>query len=376
MDFLDTFFLDNSIRNLLYVTCIILFVLLFRRWLSRYVASLLYIPIQRTWKTVEKKEFIGLIIKPLGWFLAILISVFAIDKLNFPEAWRFSIYGLSFDLILERVGLTLISIYFIWLILSLIDFVALILEQKAKATKDKRDDQLIVFFRDFFKAIIYILGILLILRVGFNRNVGAILTGLSIIGAAMALAAKESIENLIASFIIFFDKPFFTGDTVKVNNVTGSVEHIGLRSTRIRTADKTLVTVPNKQMVDSVVDNWSMRTNRRAEIKLEFDNSVSSDSIEQFISSLKAYLDSQLNSITKSSVFLTEYNKNGATITIEYFTQPFSMTEFNVLKQQFNLFVKKQVEEKGLKLASAGNDINIFNNETGGDNPPINRPII
>ena len=376
MDFLDTFFLDNSIRNLLYVTCIILFVLLFRRWLSRYVASLLYIPIQRTWKTVEKKEFIGLIIKPLGWFLAILISVFAIDKLNFPEAWRFSIYGLSFDLILERVGLSLISIYFIWLILSLIDFVALILEQKAKATKDKRDDQLIVFFRDFFKAIIYILGILLILRVGFNRNVGAILTGLSIIGAAMALAAKESIENLIASFIIFFDKPFFTGDTVKVNNVTGSVEHIGLRSTRIRTADKTLVTVPNKQMVDSVVDNWSMRTNRRAEIKLEFDNSVSSDSIEQFISSLKAYLDSQLNSITKSSVFLTEYNKNGATITIEYFTQPFSMTEFNVLKQQFNLFVKKQVEEKGLKLASAGNDINIFNNETGGDNPPINRPII
>ena len=54
-------------------------------------------------------------------------------------------------------------------------------------------------------------------------------------GAALALAAKESIENLIASFIIFFDKPFFTGDTLKVNNVSGTVEKIGLRSTRIRT---------------------------------------------------------------------------------------------------------------------------------------------
>ncbi|MEI9958567.1 MAG: mechanosensitive ion channel domain-containing protein [Ferruginibacter sp.] len=58
-------------------------------------------------------------------------------------------------------------------------------------------------------------------------------------------------ENLIASFIIFFDKPFTAGDTLTANNISGTVEKIGLRSTRIRTADKTLVTIPNKLMVDS-----------------------------------------------------------------------------------------------------------------------------
>jgi MscS family membrane protein len=79
-------------------------------------------------------------------------------------------------------------------------------------------------------------------------------------GAALALAARESLENIIASFIIFFDKPFVTGDNLKIQQVTGTVERIGLRSTRIRTADKTLVSVPNKQMVDSIVDNLSMRT--------------------------------------------------------------------------------------------------------------------
>jgi MscS family membrane protein len=89
----------------------------------------------------------------------------------------------------------------------------------------------------------------MILHFAFNLDVGSFLTGLSIVGAAVALSLRESLENLIASFVIFFDKPFTTGDVVKVQGITGTVEKIGLRSTRIRTEQKTYVTVPNKQMV-------------------------------------------------------------------------------------------------------------------------------
>lgn len=67
------------------------------------------------------------------------------------------------------------------------------------------------------------------------------------------------------------------GDIVKVNAVSGVVETIGLRNTRIRTTDKSLVTVPNKQMVDSVVDNLSFRTGRRVEMKLEVSENTSAD---------------------------------------------------------------------------------------------------
>ncbi len=375
MEFLDNIFLDNSIRSLLYAFGIILLVWLFRKLLSQYVALLLYIPIKNHWKTVEKRTFVGLIIKPLGWFLTIIISVFVIDKLNFPEAWQFSIYGHGFEEILEKTGSGLILIYFLWVVLSFIDFIALILDIKAKVTIDKRDDQLILFFRDFFKAIIYILGVLLVLKVVFNRDISTILTGLSIVGAALALAAKESIENLIASFIIFFDKPFYSGDTVKVNNVTGTVEHIGLRSTRIRTADRTLVTVPNKQMVDSVVDNWSMRTFRRAEVKLEFENTNSTASIEQFIEAVNQLLTSMQPPVTKFSAFFSDYSKNGVTVSIEYFTEPFSMKEFNELKQRFNFSIRSLVESGQLKLASGGSDINIFNNDPG-EGAAKSRPII
>ena len=108
--------------------------------------------------------------------------------------------------------------------------------------------------------ILVIIGILLVLRFSFNKEIGNLLTGLSLVGAAIALATRESMENLIASFIIFFDKPFITGDLVKVNNLTGNIEKIGLRSTRIRTLEKTYISVPNKQMVDTIVDNMTNMT--------------------------------------------------------------------------------------------------------------------
>jgi MscS family membrane protein len=261
------------------------------------------------------------------------------------------------------------------LLLRIIDFASIILEKKASLTKDKSDDQIVVFFRDFLKAIISIAGLLLIIRIGFNQNISSLLTGLSIVGAALALAAKESIENLIASFIIFFDKPFITGDTLKVQSVTGTVEHIGLRSTRIRTVEKTLVTVPNKQMVDSIVDNWSMRTQRRAEIKLEFVVSTETKRIEHFISEVEKTISGHPSEIIKSSVFLTEYNKNGITIIIEYFTQPYTMSEFNKLKQAFNLALIKLIEKEKLELVSAGQDINIYGSDPGHE-PAKQQPII
>ncbi len=376
MNFLDEIILDNSIRSLLWVFGTILVVSICRRWLSRSIASLLYIPIQNKWKSVEKKEFTGLIIKPLGWFLTVLTSVLVLDNLFFPSAWQFSIYNFTFETVIHKIGICSVIIFLIWVVLSFIDFIALVLEINAKLTIDKRDDQIIVFFRDFFKVIVYIIGILLILKAGFNINIGSILTGLSIIGAALALAAKESIENLIASFIIFFDKPFFTGDMVKVNSVLGTIEHIGLRSTRIRTIEQTLITVPNKQMVDGVVDNWNLRTARRGEMKIELDNTNSTIQIENFVANIKSFLEKKQPEINNYTVFITDFNKTNLTITVEYFTKPFSMETFLTLKQEFNIYIKTLIETDRLKMATAGHDITIVNSDSGNGNPSINSKII
>ena len=351
MDFLHSIFWDNSILNYAIVLGSILLMLIIKRFLSRYLASILYRLVHRIWKNVEKKYFVDLVVEPLEWFLVILISVIAIDKLNFPSAWTYTLYGHSLQEIIDRLGIGIIIASFAWLIMRMIDFIAIVLEQKASLTIDKSDDQKIVFFRDFLKVFIVIGGILLIIKACFNQPIGQLLIGLSFVGAALAFAAKESLENLIASFIIFFDKPFITGDTLKVLNVTGTVERIGLRSTRIRTVDKTLVTVPNKQMVDSVLDNWSMRTHRRGEIKLDLEVATPAAAVKELTTEIKKSVAFKKDLILTYNVFVTELNRNGITVLFEFFTPETEIDEFNTLKEELNIDMKILLEKLNITLA-------------------------
>jgi MscS family membrane protein len=356
------------------VFAIIAMVIILKKVLSDYLASASYLMMKKSWKTVDRKEFSELFLHPLSSFIIISISIIAINKLQFPTAWEFKILKIPFDDILQKLAIGIFLFFFIKLVISIIDFIAIILSKRAKLTNDKSDDQLVVFFRDFIKVIVWLAGVLLILKSVFNQNIGNLLTGLSIVGAALALSARESLENLIASFIIFFDKPFYVGDLLKVNSVTGTVESIGLRSTRIRTADKTLITVPNKQMVDSVVDNWSMRTQRRAEMKLEFSEKNSSSSLEQFVKKADALFQHHFAPRLESySVFLTDYSKNGSTISIEYFTDNVSIAEFNGLKQQINLALMELVHTQNMELANVATNINIGSMDT---EAPVSKPIL
>lgn len=366
MGYLDRIILDNTVRNYLVVFTVIAVLLLLKRLLSHGIASLFYLLIKKKWSSIEKRHFISLTLKPLSWFIFIFVSVLAIDRLNFPSAWLFKIHGVSTDSILGKIGSSLIIISFFYFLVSLIDFISLLLEHNANKAKDKSHGQVVTFFRDLLKVIIGIVGLLFVIRAAFNQNIGTLLTGLSIVGAALALAAKESLENLIASFIIFFDKPFFTGDTLKVNNVSGTVERIGLRSTRIRTAEKTLVTVPNKQMVDSVVDNLSMRTQRRAEIKLALSEKSNPEYIQHLIDAIKKALSEKEEEVIKYTVFLSEFGKDGAVLMIEYFTQPVAKAQFDKIRQHVNFSLMKLMADHNLELSSSSGSINIINNDSSG----------
>ena len=105
-------------------------------------------------------------------------------------------------------------------------------------------------------AIIHILSLL-------DVNITALLAGLSIGGLAIALAAQETVKNLFGSAMIYADRPFQIGDLITVDGVTGVVEDIGFRSTRMRTLESSLVTIPNGQLVNVTVNNLGARSRRR-----------------------------------------------------------------------------------------------------------------
>ena len=348
--------LDNTIESYLYVLGTILLVLLIKRLISKYLAKLLYKVVAKAAKNIARQSFLDLVVQPLDVFLVLMISIIAFDKLTFPGAFNFKIYHVTFRQLIDSITDGTLIVIFIWLCLRVIDFVAMILEEKANLTPDQTDNQLVVFFKDFFKVILVIIGILLLLRFSFNKNISNLLTGLSIVGAAVALATRESMENLIASFIIFFDKPFITGDLVKVNGFTGTIEKIGLRSTRIRTTDKTYISVPNKQMVDTIVDNITLRTQRKVELRLEIGLSATAQQLRELSSSLRTVLNKP--EVENTIVYLMDTGKNAHIMVVDYFTtMQQSVEEFNQLREAINLEVIALLEKQGLELAAANTDI-------------------
>ncbi|HET9055860.1 MAG TPA: mechanosensitive ion channel domain-containing protein [Chitinophagaceae bacterium] len=351
-DFFSHIILGNSIESYAIVSGIILIMFVFKKYLSRYIARILFRFMNKAGSQVRREPFVKLVLGPLQLFLMIAVIMLAIGQLNFPPELNFKVYRINLQGLADSIGAAILIIALIWLLLRVIDFIALVMEEKANLTEDLSDNQLIVFFKDFFKVIVVIIGILLLIRFTFQKQIGPLLTGLSIVGAAVALAARESLENLIASFIIFFDKPFTLGDLVKVQAVTGTVERIGLRSTRIRTDQKTFVTVPNKQMVDSLLDNFSLRTHRRGELRLELNSQTPSDDVKKLIDKIKELLKNGYSiGFINASVYLTDVNRNGIVVLVEYFTEPISMDVFNQVRERFNFDVLKLLEDHEIKLA-------------------------
>ncbi len=346
-------FFNNTVGAWLTVLLIILFVLLLKKLISKYVAGLLF-TILKAGEKFHKQSFLDLVAKPLEIFLIALVVILAFDKLQYPQALEFTVFHkINFHDCVDSVASALLIITFIRLCIRITKYISLFLDDKTDAQSGR---QFLVFFNDFFRVILILIGGLLVLHFSFHYRIGNLFTGLSLVGAAIALATRESLENLIASFIIFTDKPFSVGDTVKVLDFTGAIEKIGLRSTRIRTDQKTFITVPNKQMVDNIIDNVSMRTQRRAVLSLEVALWVATDILQKTIDEVKNIL--QKDPVESFTVFLSDTGKNAHIVSIEYFaTIQQTLSQFFELRQEINLQIISLFNKNNIDFAAASSDV-------------------
>jgi MscS family membrane protein len=357
---LNRTFLDNSFRDYLMVFGIILSVLILRKVASKKITRLIFYAFRKMGRKINEKEFFDLVLAPLENFIFFSATYVALNSLNFPREFDFKIMKVKSDVLLDRMASGVLIYFFFHTLLRVTDYMAIVMEKNAKTTEDYSDDQLIIFFREFLKVILIIVCFLVMIRYVFNQDITKLLAGLSIVGAAIALAAKESIENLIASFIIFFDRPFTVGDFLKVMQISGTVEKIGLRSTRLRTADGTFITIPNKQMVDSVVDNFSLRNKCRFELVLALDPRATVDQLKQVIKEMdEIFIYPELETKT---ILLSEIRIDAYIITIECITGVISMSELNLIKQKMNLQVLELLEKNGVAVSGKDRVINSFLN--------------
>ena len=151
---------------------------------------------------------------------------------------------------------------FVWAAYRAVDVATAVLESYAAKTDTKYDDLLIPLLRSSAKVFIAAFGTVF-LADNLNINITGLLAGLGLGGIAFALAAQDTVKNFFGSITVLVDRPFQVGDWVVINDIEGTVETVGFRSTRIRTFYNSLVTLPNANLISASVDNYGARRYRR-----------------------------------------------------------------------------------------------------------------
>ncbi|MBL7916143.1 MAG: mechanosensitive ion channel family protein [Bacteroidia bacterium] len=362
-EFLNLNFLGNTVENYLWCFGIILFGIIFQRLLSRVFALLLYRIFKKYSGNVGVKEFQDLLHRPFATFVILVAGYIGFNYLEFPVNWNVAPeekFGLR--MVIHRSYLIAVIISITWVFLRIVDFMGLILIDRATRTSSRLDDQLIPFFKDGLKIFIAILCFFFILASVFNVNIVTLIGGLGIGGLAVALAAKETLENLLGSFTIFLDKPFVVGDHVKVGAFQGHVETIGLRSTRIRTLDKSLVTVPNKKMVDAELENITQRTMWRSRTVVSLICSTPQDSVQKIISQIKEFLDHHPKIREGSTVNFDIIGQSSLDVLTVYFVRTTDADEFAEVKEEINFRIMEIVRSNGSDFAYPSTSIYIEKN--------------
>jgi MscS family membrane protein len=180
----------------------------------------------------------------------------------------------------------------------------------------------------------------------------SVLAGLGVGGLAVALAAQQTIANLIGSLIIMVEKPFKVGDSIKLKGIEGIVEGVGFRSTRIRTTYNSLVTIPSSQVVSSTIDNMALRDYRQIKIELNLTYDTPIEKIKAFVAGVKHIIESHPDTRKDNfQVFFYQFGSHSLDISVEFFLQvPDKMVELTE-RQRIFLDILRLSEDMKVEFA-------------------------
>jgi MscS family membrane protein len=140
--------------------------------------------------------------------------------------------------------------------------------------------------RNFFKTLVWIIAAFLVLRV-LGYNISALLAGLGLGGAALALASKDTLSNFFGSITVFVDKPFRMGDRIKIGDYDGVITEIGIRTARLRTMENRTVVIPNSLFAATPIENVSAAPNTKVTETLKVHGDCGADKLEEALALLR-----------------------------------------------------------------------------------------
>jgi MscS family membrane protein len=293
-------------------------------------------------RTLIDNIIVDAIDAPLSYFIAITGLFVASRWLILPTAVQDPLWSLYRIAAVSCLG---------WVFLRGANELTQLFARRARERPSQLDDSLIPLIGQVARMTIIVILLVLILReLGFD--VSGIVTGLGVGGLAFALAAKDTLANWFGALMIFTDHPFDIGHWIKTSTLEGVVEEIGMRSTRVRTFAKTVVSVPNSALANDVVENLSRMPMRRVYFTLGVTYATTPAMMRESLARIEEILkkhpqvDQEL-----IMVKFTDFGDSSLNILIYYFTTTTKWAEFLTIRGEINLAIMEALGEIGVSVA-------------------------
>ncbi len=237
----------------------------------------------------------------------------------------------------------------------LVDIIEHYLLRWTGKTQTKMDDMLVPVIRKSLRATITIIAALWIADGILDAEIRTILVSAGVGGIAIALAAKDTIANFFGSIAIFADRPFQIDEMIKIADHVGPVEQVGFRSTKIRTLQGHLVTVPNSVIVNSAVENVGRRPyiRRKSNITITYDSGQRG--AERAVQIIKEVLSNapEINTDSKypPRVYFSDFNDWSLNIYMSYWVKPPDYWLYHEVNERVNIEIMKRFEAEKIEFA-------------------------
>lgn len=255
--------------------------------------------------------------------------------------------------IADTVNTVLITFALGWVIYCLVEVVDAWLGHFASRTESKLDDMIVPMVRKSLKVTIVILVLVQVAQILSDKPLTSIIAGLGVGGLAVALAAQDTLKNFFGSLVIFADKPFEMGDRIVVDGYDGPVEEVGFRSTRVRTLDGHLVTIPNGALANKTLQNIGKRPyiKRTANITITYDTPP--DKVERAVEMIQEILHNHegMNPDFPPRVYFNEFNDVSLNIMMIYWYHPPNYWDFCAFNERINMEILRRFNEAGIEFA-------------------------
>lgn len=345
---LDFTLLGISVVEIITVTAILVGALL----VSGFFASLVIKLVEKlvlTTQTSLDNEILATLRTPLKFMLVVTTVYFTVDYLN-PDlkdnAW------------LGQVIRSVIIFTIFWVIYRIMTPLSLFFEKFTGLVSDV-DQELVHALRDLLFRIVKLLIVftgLATLLFEWDINITGLFIHMGIASSIVAFAAKDTLANFFGSFVIVLDRAFKNGDWIMTPDIEGTVVEIGSRVTKIRTFSDALITVPNANLANTPITNWSKMSNRRVKMNLGLKYETSQAQVERIIQRIKTYLQQHPDIETDPTkvttlVHLTEFGQSSINILVYYFTKTTQWRSWMAIREENMLEFMKIVEEEGTAFA-------------------------